>query len=223
MNRPMRSALVEGVYVGKPARLPDGRRSAIQKHAVSGAVLLGETGLDGDRVADTRFHGGPEQALHHYPAEHYARWAAEFPQIAAALVPGSIGENLSTFGLTESNVHIGDVFRWGEAEIEVSQPRMPCIKINARYGVEGLTERVMEDGLCGWYCRVRRTGLVAAGQPLELLARPEHSISLAEFWATQNAHRPGLEQLARVAQAPGLADKWRRKFQQRMEWLRRNA
>lgn len=215
--------LVTGVYVGRPSRLQDGRRSAIVKSSVVGPLMLGVEGLEGDAVADRRFHGGPEQALHHYPAERYPDWAARFPEIAALLVPGSIGENLSTHGLTEDNVHIGDVFRWGEAEIQVSQPRMPCVKINSRYGIEGLTEAVMECGHAGWYYRVRRTGLVAAGQSLELIEHPTNSVSLAEFWATQNAHRPSAEQLTRVVDAPGLAEKWRNKFLQRLDWLLRNA
>lgn len=212
-----------GIYTGRPQKLMDGRRSAMNKLPVRGTVALTETGLEGDKVADGRFHGGPEQALHHYPAERYAVWAARFPEIADALVPGSIGENIASFGLTEENVHIGDVYRWGEAEIEVSQPRMPCIKINSRYGVEGLTEVIMETGHCGWYYRVLRTGTVTADEPLERLHRPSSSVSLAEFWAVQNAHRPGIAALRRVAESPRLAEKWQRKFQQRIRWLEKNA
>ncbi|MES2682790.1 MAG: MOSC domain-containing protein [Pseudomonadota bacterium] len=212
-----------GVYVGRPSKLPDGRRSSIVKQRVQGPLQLSLTGLTGDKVADARIHGGPEMALHHFPAEHFAGWAAQFPEIADALVPGSIGENLSAFGLTEENVHIGDVFRWGEAEIEVNQPRMPCIKINSRYAVEGLAEAIMQAGRCGWYLRVLRPGEVQSDQPLQHLARPAGSISLAAFWAVQNAHRPGIAQLQQVAEAPALADKWRRKFRQRIEWLQRNG
>lgn len=214
---------VLGIYIGRPQKLLDGRRSAMNKTAVSGPVQLSETGLEGDKVADGRFHGGPEQALHHYPAERYAAWAARFPEIATALVPGSIGENIATIGLTEDNVHIGDVYRWGEAEIEVSQPRMPCIKINSRYAIEGLTEIIMETGHCGWYYRVRRTGKVTANESLQRIYRPASSVSLAEFWAVQNAHRPGIDALTRVATSPGLAEKWQRKFQQRINWLKKNA
>lgn len=211
-----------GIYVGRPKKLADGRRSAMNKSAVAGAVRLSETGLEGDKVADGRFHGGIEQALHHYPAERYAVWAAMFPTIADALVPGSIGENISTVGLTEENVHIGDVYRWGEAEIEVSQPRMPCIKINSRYGISGLTEAVMATGHCGWYYRVRHTGMVTSSEPLQHLHRPGNSVSLATFWAVQNAHRPDLAALTRIAQAPGLADAWRRKFEARIKRLKKS-
>ena len=212
-----------GVYVGRPSKLPDGRRSSIVKQRVSAPLQLTLTGLDGDKVADARIHGGPEMALHHFPAEHFAGWAQQFPEIAEALVPGSIGENISAFGLTEENVHIGDVFRWGEAEIEVNQPRMPCIKINSRYAVEGLAEAIMQAGRCGWYLRVLRAGEVRPDQPLQHLARPSGSISLATFWDVQNAHRPGIARLQEVAEAPALAEKWRRKFCQRIEWLERNS
>ena len=211
-----------GVYAGKPARLPDGTLSAIVKQAVAGPVWLGPEGLVGDQVANRRVHGGPEQALHHYPAERYAAWAARFPEIASLLLPGSIGENLSTTGLTEENVHIGDVYAAGQVLIEVSQPRLPCGKIDARYGIEGLTAAVMETGHAGWYYRVRKTGSFAAGDAFTRVERSLGSVSLAEFWAVQNAHRPSAEQLQRLAEAPGLAEKWRGKFRQRLDWLRRN-
>jgi MOSC domain-containing protein YiiM len=214
---------VAGVYVGTPTRLPDGRRSGIIKHAQALPLWLSATGLAGDKVADPRFHGGPEMAVHHYPAEHFARWASAFPDIAKALVPGSIGENISTWGLTEDNIHIGDVFAWGDAEIEVNQARMPCVKIDSRYSVEGLAAAIMEAGLCGWYCRVRKTGMVAVGQPLRHLHRPANSISLAAFWAVQNAHRPTEAELLSVIEAPALAEKWRKKFTQRLNWLRKNT
>lgn len=195
----------------------------MNKTAVAGPVWLSETGLDGDKVADGRFHGGVEQALHHYPAERYAVWASMFPTIVDALVPGSIGENISTLGLTEDNVHIGDVYRWGETEIEVSQPRMPCIKINSRYNIKGLAEAVMQTGHCGWYYRVRHTGMVTSSEPLELIHRPATSISLAEFWVVQNADRPELTALTRIAQAPGLADAWRRRFEARIKRLKKSG
>lgn len=215
-------ARVQGVYTGRPARLPDGRLSAIVKTSIITPLKLGELGLEGDEVADRRFHGGPEQALHQYPAEHYAVWAKLFPEIAALLVPGSIGENISAPGMTEDNVCIGDVFRWGDAEIQVSQPRMPCVKIDARFGVEGLTRAVMQSGHAGWYYRVLRAGAVAAGLWLELADRMQGAVSLAEFWATQHAHRPAVEQLLKIADAPGLTEKWRAKFRQRAQWLRKN-
>ena len=215
-------ARVEGVYTGRPARLPDGRISAIVKTSITTPLKLGALGLEGDQVADPRVHGGPEQALHQYPAERYAEWARIFPEIAARLVPGSIGENISAPGMTEDNVCIGDVFRWGDAEIQVSQPRMPCWKIDARFGVEGLTEAVMHAGHAGWYYRVLREGTVAAGLWLELVDRPEGAVSLAGFWATQNAHRPAVGELLKIAGAPGLTEKWQAKFRQRAEWLRNN-
>lgn len=214
---------VLGLYVGRPKSLPDGRRSAIVKAAVSGPLRLGETGLDGDKVADARVHGGPEMALHQFPAEHYAEWRAQFPEIAAQLIPGSIGENLSTEGFSEDTICIGDVFRWGEAEIEVSQPRMPCVKINSRYQIEGLSEAIMAAGRCGWYYRVRRPGLVAAGQTLQLIERKDEAASLAQFWAVQNAHRPALAALQAFAEAPGLAPKWQARFAQRLLWRRNNG
>ncbi|MDP1610119.1 MAG: MOSC domain-containing protein [Sulfuritalea sp.] len=123
---------VAGLYAGQVAQLAgDSRSSAIVKTAVSGPRLLTVEGLAGDAQADRRAHGGGGKALHHYPAEHYARLAAAFPE-AQHLAPGGLGENLSTRGVTEEDICIGDVFRLGGARIQVSQPRTPCWKIDRR-------------------------------------------------------------------------------------------
>ena len=137
---------VEGLYIGKISVLgPEGQLSGIFKRPV-GTVNVSADGFEGDHQADRRVHGGPEKAIHHYAAENYALLAASFPAIAQALVPGQIGENVSTQGWTEDDVHLGDVFRIGAARVQVSQPRSPCWKINHRFDVEGLSKLIAETG-----------------------------------------------------------------------------
>src|SRR3546814_11858424 len=106
-------------------------------------------------VCSSDLHGGPEKALHHFPARNYALFAPRFPEIAAQFVPGSIGENFSTDEWTEEEVCIGDVYALGSARIQLNQPRSPCWKIDARYGVDGLTQFVADQGVAGWYYRVQ--------------------------------------------------------------------
>lgn len=214
---------IDGVFVGAVVPLAgDGRSSAIAKSAVAGAVHLGTEGLVGDAQADRRVHGGAEKAVHHFPAEHYASLAAAFPA-ARNLLPGGLGENISTRGLTENEICIGDVFALGSARIQVAQPRSPCWKIDHRAGCEGLAAHIAERGIAGWYYRVLKPGEIAAGESLIHLQRPVGALSLARFWRTVRAAHPSLEALQRLTQAPGLNPDWIRKLRQRIDWLLNNA
>lgn len=214
---------IDGLFAGQVAQLTgDSRSSAIVKTPVSGRCLLTAEGLTGDTQADRRAHGGDGKALHHFPAEHYAQLAAAFPD-ALHLVPGGLGENISTHGLTEADVCIGDVFRVGSARVQVSQPRTPCWKIDTRTECEGVSAFIGEHGLAGWYYRVLDTGEVAAGDRLEHLERPADAVTLAEFWRVIRAARPPIEALLRLAYASGLDETWVGKLLQRAEWLRNNS
>lgn len=213
---------IDAVFVGAIARLAnDSRSSAIVKSPVAGPCHLGMEGLSGDAHADPDVHGGAEKALHLYPAEHYARLAAAFPD-AQNLMPGGLGENISTRGMVEDAVCLGDRYAIGNALVEVSQPRAPCWKIDHRTGVEGVASYVALHGLTGWYFRVITAGDIAAGDALHLVHRPEGAVTLADYWRLKNEARPSPERLARIIAAPGLAPDKRRKLEERADWLRRN-
>jgi MOSC domain-containing protein YiiM len=158
---------------------PENQPTGIFKRALEMPVWLGREGLAGDAQADRRVHGGPEKALHQYPVAHYARLAAAFPAAAPLLVPGSIGENLSVPGWDEGNVCVGDLFRLGDALIQVSRPRSPCWKIDRRYGVDGMMRLIADEGITGWYFRVIEEGSVEPGCTFELVERLAQSIPLA--------------------------------------------
>ncbi|MBM3391909.1 MAG: MOSC domain-containing protein [Betaproteobacteria bacterium] len=215
---------VAAVFAGGVRPLPpEGQPSGIVKHAVAGPVALGFEGLAGDAQADRKVHGGPDKALHHYPAEHYAAWAAAYPQCAAQFVPGSLGENVSTTGWTEENVCVGDVFRIGAARVQVTQPRSPCWKINHRYGLENALQFVAERGLTGWYCRVLEPASIAAGDAFELIGRNADPVTLKRLWQVTRSHRPAAEELSRLGWTPGLSESWAEKLRGRLEWLRQNG
>lgn len=118
------------VFTGKVREFEGSRPSAIAKVQVDGELTLTDLGLAGDQQAEKKIHGGPDRALCHYPREHYQHWKTEFPEQADLFVAPAFGENLSTEGLTEKNVFIGDIYRWGDALIQVTQPRSPCFKLN---------------------------------------------------------------------------------------------
>lgn len=202
---------------------PENQPTGMFKREQPQPVWLGGEGLAGDAQADRRVHGGPEKALHQYPVGHYERLAAAFPDAAPLLVPGSIGENLSVPGWDEGNVCIGDVYRLGDARIQVAQPRSPCWKIDRRYGAPGMAQFIAELGLTGWYYRVLEEGEVAAGCGFELLERPAPAVTLARLLALQRTQRPPPAELEALAATPGLAPNYAKKLRDRLDWLRSNA
>lgn len=216
------SCNVDAVFVGAVAVLAgDGRSSAIVKAAVSGAVQLTDAGLAGDTHADLQAHGGPDKALHLFPAEHYASLLAAFPA-ARNLLPGGLGENITTRGLTEDTVCIGDIFALGAARIQVTQPRTPCWKIDRRAGCEGVAAHIAAHGCTGWHYRVLTPGAISAGDRLVHLERPAGAVSLARFWRTVRTPRPLPAALSMLAAAPGLSPEWVRKLRERIERQSRN-
>ena len=150
----------------------DGERSAIAKTAISGAVRVGPMGLEGDEQADRVHHGGIDKAIHHYPRDHYASWRVELPDHPLLQAPGAFGENISTSGLDETTVCLGDQFRLGTALVEISQGRQPCWKLNRRFGSNAVLARMVQTGFSGWYYRVLESGEVAAGDHAILVERP---------------------------------------------------
>lgn len=215
---------VLALYVGVVRPMPgDGRPTAIFKQPVAGPLELGVEGLAGDAHGDPRVHGGPDKALHHYPRAHYARLARAFPALADALVPGALGENLSTAEADADSACIGDVYALGGARIQLCQPRRPCWKIDARFDTEGLTAFVAEAGLTGWYYRVLAPGPVKVGDTLQLLERPAGAFTVAQFLALNSGHRPSAAELLRAAAIPGLNAAWVERLRDRALWLQQHA
>ena len=215
-------ALISQVFVGGVGALADsGRPSAIVKHAVSHAVGVTEMGLDGDAQADTSVHGGPEKAVHLYPADHYQQLAKRFPDLREVLLPGVLGENLSVRGLTESDVHVGDIWRVGTARLQLCQPRMPCWKIDARLGHDGVAAHIDAHGLTGWYGRVVENGAVGPGDAMIHESTPRGAMTLAQALALCGEHRPDLDALQALIATPGLARRWAVKLHKRLHYLQR--
>lgn len=213
-------ATIEGLFAGGLGVLDvEGHTSGIFKRRIDDYAAIEVGGIVGDEHADSRVHGGPEKAVHQFAAENYARLAGGFPFRMSALVPGSLGENISASGLSEHNVHIGDVFVVGTAVLQVSQPRSPCWKINHRFSVDEMSAFIVKARITGWYYRVINPGIVRAGDRMTLVERHTDVVSIDRFWQVQLAHRPSLEDLATVADALGLAPDWKRRLSERLRWL----
>ncbi|HEM7463755.1 TPA: 6-N-hydroxylaminopurine resistance protein [Enterobacter hormaechei] len=202
------------VFTGKVREYERSRPSAIAKVQVDGELTLTDLGLAGDQQAEKKIHGGPDRALCHYPREHYQHWKAEFPEQADLFVAPAFGENLSTEGLTEKNVFIGDIYRWGDALIQVTQPRSPCFKLNYHFGIQDMSAQLQNAGKTGWLYRVVQAGQVSADAPLELASRLSE-VSVYEACAIA-WHMPfDDEQYHRLLSAAGLSTSWTRTMQKR--------
>lgn len=216
-------ALLTGVAV--PYSRP-GSRSGIAKSPRHGPVRITALGLDGDEQGDPRVHGGIDKAIHHYPFDHYATWRAELGALPLLAAPGAFGENLSSTGLDESTVCLGDRFTLGGALLEVSQGRQPCWKLNDRFGERVMARRVQDTGRTGWYYRVLRPGSARAGDLLALVERPWPAWPLQRLMrllATCSTD----PQLLHEALALPLVPSWRTLVERRLEsrqaedWTRR--
>lgn len=202
------------VFTGNVRDYDGSRPSAIAKLQVEGELTLTEMGLGGDEQAEKSYHGGADRALCHYPREHYAHWAQMYPEQAALFCAPAFGENFSTSGLTEKNVFIGDIFRWGDTLIQVTQPRSPCFKLNYHFGIRDMSTQMQDSGRIGWLYRVIAAGKVSADAPLELVSRVSNvsvyeAASIAWFQPFDD------EQYHRLLSAAGLSASWTRTMQKR--------
>ncbi|HVG80877.1 MAG TPA: MOSC domain-containing protein [Methylomirabilota bacterium] len=190
-------------------------RTGIFKQPVVGPRAVRRLGIEGDGQADHRYHGGPDQAVYAYPVEHYAVWQQELGR--AAMPFGQFGENLTTEGLDETGVMVGDRLRIGGALCEVTHPRLPCSKLAMRMEAgKDFVKRFQQSGRLGFYLRVLEEGEIAAGDHIDLIATSDASVSIAEFLETYAAKRPKRDALLRVLAAPGLSQGWRARFEKKL-------
>jgi len=169
------------VNVSLPRRVPyQGRivSTSIFKEPVAGRISVRAMGLQGDAVGDPRVHGAPMKAVYGYPSEHYAFWTRELP--GTNLPWGMFGENLTTEGLLEADVHVGDRYRVGTAVLEATNPRFPCFKLGIRFGREDILDRFLHSERSGFYFRVVREGEVAAGDAIERAAPAKRGPTIAD-------------------------------------------
>ncbi|PKF49202.1 MOSC domain-containing protein [Enterovibrio nigricans] len=206
---------LNGIYRGK-VNPCYGFQTAINKTPITGQVYLSLEGLDGDECADMRHHGGLERALHQYPLEHYAYWRDKYGEDIDWVAPG-MGENISAEGMTEHNVCLGDRYQWGEAIIEVSQPRSPCFKLNKSWGIEGFSVDMQEISRCGWLYRVIQPGMVSVTEPLELIAQEPNAMTLHETCDIFFGDPLDKDRLLTLKQQRKLSNSWMSKVNARLE------
>ena len=193
---------VAGEHLGAPLR------SAFQKRPlIATTIAVGSLGLAGDGQADLENHGGPERAVYAYSADNWPWWEKEK---SFACAPGTFGENLTLQGADDDRVRIGDRFAWGEAELEVSQPRTPCFKFQRFSGRPDASALMTVSGRCGWYFRVLRQGIASTGGHMVRVAEGTGG-SVREVFLARSHSIPPARRLP-LANSPGLTEEWRKKL-----------
>jgi MOSC domain-containing protein YiiM len=192
---------------GGPRKL----RSGIFKLPVSQPVFLDYLGFAGDGVGDTRIHGGRDKAVCAYCVDHFPYWNETLQR---KIVPGSFGENLSLAGMPETDVNIGDIFEIGTAQIQVSQPRQPCHKLNKVFNDQSMACSVKKSGFSGYYFRVLKPGLIERGALIKRIHEDGFSVEKANALLRKGG--ANIKHMQELISLPALSVDWREIFQKRL-------
>ena len=202
---------IASVNVGIPRvirRDDDEILTGIFKSPVRGPVVVRTLNLDGDRQADLKVHGGVHKAVYAYPAEHYPFWGSVYPELE--LPWGMFGENLTTVGMNESSVYIGDRFRVGTAILQVTQPRMPCFKLAAKFDDDEIIDTFIASGRSGVYFSVVQEGQLQAGDEIAVVHRDPAGFSISDALQLYS-QKPARETVARALRTEALPPALRRR------------
>jgi MOSC domain-containing protein YiiM len=188
--------------------------TGIFKEPVAGRVVLRMSNLDGDGQADLENHGGIYRAAYAYSIENYDHWRRELGR--ADLTFGQFGENFTVERMVEDNIHIGDVFRIGDALVEVTQPRPPCFKLGIKMGMAGFPKLFLASGRVGFYLRVLEEGEVGAGDVFECVEGDPEQMSVREMSRLLFFEPENLEGAKRALRVTALSPGWRYSFEERL-------
>ncbi|MFZ0590721.1 MAG: MOSC domain-containing protein [Bryobacteraceae bacterium] len=206
---------IVSINVGQPREVEAGDRrvlTSIFKEPVQGKVALRHYNVQGDRQSDLSVHGGPNKAVYSYSAEHYLFWTVQLP--GTPLPFGAFGENLTTEGMLEEGVHIGDVFRAGSAILKVTQPRMPCFKLAIRMNRSDMVRRFWASGRSGIYFSIVEEGEFESGDRIEPLESDPRRVSVADVVRLYKRETEDLDLFSRVMQAP-VSGSWKQEIRER--------
>jgi MOSC domain-containing protein YiiM len=209
---------VAAVSVGLPQIVQAGDEgfvtTAIFKKPVEGRVKVGELNLEGDAQADLRVHGGWSKAVYAYPGEHYEFWRNEFPQ--KVIEDAQFGENLTTDGILETELFIGDALRIGTAEFVVTEPRMPCYKLGIRFGRKDILRRFLQSRRSGFYLAVTKTGELERGDAIEIISRDENRVTVTDIVRLWVQDKTDVETMRRALNIESLPETWKEPFRERI-------
>lgn len=207
------------INIISPARVsldggPNKVRSGYFKLPVTQPIFLDYQGFEGDGVGNIKIHGGEDKAVCAYCTEHFSYWADKFLR---KILPGSFGENLSLLGMLETEVNIGDIYEIGAAQVQVSQPRQPCFKLNKVFKDQSMACSVKTTGFSGYYLRVLKPGLVKPGSLVNKIQKGSFSIEKANALLRKGGSNT--EKMQELISIPDLSDDWRGMLQKRLSRL----
>jgi MOSC domain-containing protein YiiM len=188
--------------------------TGIFKEPIQARTMMRRFNLDGDGQADLTVHGGTSKAVYAYPSEHYPFWRNEL--VEKDLPWGMFGENFTTEGLLEQTMYIGDRFRIGEAEVIVTEPRMPCYKLGIKFGCANIVKRFLASRRSGFYFAVAQEGMVGAGDALQLSGREQEEISVADIVRLYVFDKNDAAGLRRATEIAALPESWKRYFRRQL-------
>ena len=212
---------VVSVNVGLPQKIQFNNQlitTSIFKHPVHKKVKLSKLNLEGDAQSDLSVHGGVDKAVYSYPVEHYDYWRKIYPDMDIHF--GMFGENLTTHGLHEGEVNIGDTYIIGSSRIVVTQPRMPCYKLGIRFGKMDIIEKFLNSLRSGIYFRVTREGELMEGDEIKLLSRDKNGVSIRDIvrlYKKKNYNDSEFQLLERTTKLKFLPQNWKRHFEQEID------
>ncbi|KAA9019483.1 MOSC domain-containing protein [Niallia endozanthoxylica] len=218
----MQKPYIEKLFAGKVKKLGSLHAATLMerewetgmfKERMIGEIWLEKTGLIGDEVADTKNHGGVEKALFAYPIKHYDDWRKE-PKLETIEV-GAMGENLAVSQMEESSVCVGDTYQFGDAVIQVSQPRQPCWKPARRFRLIDFAIQIQQSGRTGWYFRVLKEAFVHDKQELVLLDRPYPQWTISKCNEVMHMKKDDIRLAKKLASCELLALNWKQTLQKR--------
>ena len=186
--------------------------TGIYKEPIEGRVMLRELNLDGDGQADLQAHGGTYKAVYCYPQEHYAYWSNELNR--DDLTNGQFGENFTVEGMLETDVKVGDIYRVGDALVQVTQPRVPCFKLAHKMGIPTFVKDFLKANKSGFYLRVLEEGEVGAGDEITLETPDPVGMSVAEINYLLYFDKKNVAQAKRALGIEGMSPGWRGSFEE---------
>lgn len=187
--------------------------TGIFKQPVSGPVPVTRLNLAGDQQADLEVHGGIDKAVYAYPSEHYPLWNDE---LSTELAWGAFGENLTTSGVSERDIHIGDRLRIGTVELTVTQPRTPCYKLNVKFNRPDMVRRFQASARSGFYLAVTREGSMTSGDAITILERHPAAVTVADVVTLLGAGASNRKLLRKVSELAALPEGWREYFRRQL-------
>lgn len=209
-------ANVIGLYSGRIRAATMGGRqveTAIDKRAVTGPVRVGPLGLDGDQHGDSRHHGGADRALCVYAEERYPYWEK---RLGRPLAAPAFGENARVAGRLEEDVALGEVWEVGEARLQVTESREPCVRPAAHNREPRLTAWMARSGYTGYLLRVLEPGHIEAGQAIEVVERPARALTVMELNRLAFRDRDDVAGLRAALSCEGLLQEWREALEQQL-------